>query len=140
MVSTTATSAVCFALAFCLQGCGGEDVKGTDNNPRVNASGKVEFDGKPVAAGTVTFLQAETGNYAICEIYDGTYESEDGAGPNPGKNAVSIVAKETADGYPLWQQAWKKQVEVGTTDFTEDFAIKASEIKPLDPNSIKVDD
>lgn len=140
VVSTAAASVFCLSLVCSLAGCGGEDVKTDDKNPRVNVSGKVEFDGKPVPAGEVNFMHTETGNIAICPIDAGYYESESGKGPNPGKNAVIIIAKETADAYPMWQQPYKKQMDVGEADFTEDFSIKADEVKPLDPSTIQIDD
>lgn len=125
-------------LACCLSGClGGVEPPKT---PRVDASGKVDFDGQPLPAGTVTFLHHDTGHMAICMIKDGYYESESGEGPNPGTNTVTIMGKETADGYPMWQRPWTKDVQVGEEDFAEDFSIKSSEVKALDPSTIQVDE
>ena len=135
-VSTVALSVVCLSLAGSLAGCGGGAVDDSKKTPRVNATGKVEFDGKPIPAGTVAFMHQETGNVGTCTISDGTYTSDDGQGPNPGLNTVMITAKETADGSPLWAKPWtKQQVQVGDADFTENFSIKATEVKPYDPNA-----
>ena len=121
-----------------LAGCGGDavDVK---KSPRVNASGKVEFDGKPVPYGTVTFINQATGNLAVCNISGGQYSNARGEGPNPGDNAVTIVGKEQADGNPMWAKAWATQVKVGDKDFKEDSSIKAADVKPFDPNKVQID-
>jgi len=138
-VSATVRLAVCLGLAAGLSGCGG-GVEPPETE-RVNASGKVEFDGKPVPAGTVSFLHESTGHNAICTISDGTYESTSGKGPNPGKNVVMITAQESAEGNPMWGQPWKKRVEVGDADFAEDFTIPADQVRPFDPkNAIQADE
>lgn len=131
---------VCASLALVLSGCGGDAVD-TNAKNRINATGKVELDGKPIPAGTVTFLQIETGNMAVCPIDDGTYASESGSGPNPGINTVIIDARETEDGDPMWASNWTKQnVQIADgADFAEDFKITGSEMKPFDPKSVQVD-
>jgi len=135
-----AAAVVCATLVCTLPGCGGAAGDGKATT-RVNASGKVEIDGKPIPAGTVTFLHNETGNSAVCVIDDGEYESESGQGPNPGINTVMVDAKETEDGTSMWASSWKKQnVTVADgADFTEDFKITGSEVKPFDPKSVQVD-
>lgn len=127
-------------LALGLSGCGGAAGDGKAS-PRVNASGKAEVDGKPIPAGTVTFLHIETGNMAVCPINGGRYASESGQGPNPGINSVIIDARETADGNPMWAKNWTEQnVQVADgADFTKDFNVTGSEMKPFDPASIQVD-
>jgi hypothetical protein len=129
------------SLAVILSGCGGGAAGDGKATTRVNASGKVEVDGKPIPAGTVTFLHNDTGNMAVCPIDDGTYESESDQGPNPGLNAVIIEARETEDGNPMWATNWKQQnVQVADgKDFTEDFKVDGSKMKPFDPKSIQVD-
>jgi hypothetical protein len=98
--STAAAFAACCALACCLPGCGGAPAeKGV--KPRVEASGKVTFDGQPIPAGTVTFLNHESGNSAECPISDGVYECDSDAGPNPGRNTVMVVAKESETSNPM---------------------------------------
>ena len=136
----TARMAVCVCLASSLSGCGGGAVD-EPTTARINVSGKVELDGQPVPAGTVTFLHADTGYSAICNIYDGEYESDSGKGPNPGNNTVLIDGKEEADGNSMWQQKWKKMnFQVGDSEFTEDFSIASDEVTPFDPSSIQVDE
>lgn len=135
-VSAATSSLLCVALVCSLSGCGGggKDAKKT---PTVNASGKVEFDGKPIPAGTVTFIHATSGNMATCTISNGSYSSPRGEGPNPGDNAVTIMGKEKADGNQMWAKAWTKQVKVGDKEFKEDFSIKADEVKPFDPSKVQ---
>jgi hypothetical protein len=131
---------VCASLAVMLAGCGG-DAGNAKATARVKASGKVELDGQPIPAGTVTFLHNDTGNAAVCPIDDGTYESEADQGPNPGLNAVTIDARQTEDGDPMWANSWREmnvQVADGA-DFTKDFKITGAEVKPFDPKSVQVD-
>lgn len=131
---------ICLSLIASLPGCGGGADKKGAPKPRVNVSGKVEFDGKPVPAGTVTFINATTGDIATCKISDGSYSNARGEGPNSGDCAVTIVGMDKADGTPLWGGAWTKQVKVGEKDFKEDFSIKSSDVKPFNPKSRPVDD
>jgi len=139
LFQATARIAVCLCLASSLSGCGGG---GADppKTGRVDVSGKVEFDGQPVVAGTVTFLHVDTGHNAICNIDDGEYESDSGQGANPGKNVVLINGMETADGHRMWQQPWKKEVQVGDSEFAEDFSIASNQVKPYDPSTNQQDD
>lgn len=137
-MTAVGTSLLCLTLVCSLPGCGGG--KGDEKkSATVPASGKVEFDGKPIPAGTVTFISVATGNMATCTISNGSYSCASSAGPNPGDNAVTIMGKETADGNPMWGRAWTKQVKVGDKEFKEDFSIKANEVKPFDPKSLEVD-
>lgn len=131
---------MCATLACTLPGCGGATADGKTTD-RIKASGKVELEGKPIPAGTVTFLHNDTGNIAVCPIDDGTYESESDQGPNPGLNAVIIDAKETEDGDPMWANSWRKQnVQVADgAEFTEDFKITGGEVKPFDPSKVQID-
>jgi hypothetical protein len=123
-----------------LGGCGGGGKEKGASLPRVKASGKVEFDGNPVPAGTVSFLNSQTGNISVCKISHGRYSSSSGEGPNPGENTVTIVGKESDDGTPLWAGAWSKKVQVEQSGFQEDFSISSSEVKPFDPKSIQIDE
>jgi len=131
----TAPMAVCLCLASTLSGCGGGAVD-PPTDDRINASGKVEVDGQPIPAGTITFLHTETGYNAICNIDDGEYESDSGKGPNAGNNTVLIEGKETADGNSMWREPWVKQnVQVGDSEFTEDFSIASDDMEPFDPSN-----
>lgn len=127
-----AAVAVCFSLAGCFGG-GGPPQKNVSD--RVPVSGKVTFDGEPIEAGTVTYMNIETGNSAVCEIDGGYYESESDLGANPGKNTVMIVGKPSEDGDPMWNGSWTTQVDVGKTEFTEDFEITSQEVAPYDAAS-----
>ncbi|MGD9857631.1 MAG: hypothetical protein AB7U20_22025, partial [Planctomycetaceae bacterium] len=111
-----------------------------DKNGRVNASGTVEFEGKPLTSGTVRFLHHTTGHVAMCEIKDGQYASESGEGPNPGENTVMIMGKEADGETAMWQHPWKKDVTVGDSDFTENFSFGSSDVKPFDPSTITKDE
>jgi len=132
VISTPARTAFCLFLAGSLSGCGGGTVEGTGTT----ASGKVEFDGQPIPAGTVTFLHHDSGNFVGCEIDDGYYSGE---GPYPGKNTLMIMGKETSDGDPMWQDPWKKVIDVGDSEFAEDFSIASDDVEPFDP-STRVED
>jgi len=135
----TARVAVCLCLVSSLSGCGG-GAADPPKTPRVNASGKVEFDGQPLPAGTLTFTHVDTGHNAICNIYDGEYESDSGNGPEPGNNLVFVKGQEEAEGTGMWQNPWKKDVVVGDSDFTEDFSIASNEVKPFDPSTVQEDE
>lgn len=111
-----------------------------DKNDRVDASGTVEFDGKPLASGTVRFLNHTTGHVAMCEIDDGHYESESGEGPNPGDNTVMIMGMGADGKTAMWQNPWKKDVKVGDTEFAENFSISANQVKPFDPSTMTKDE
>lgn len=131
---------LCASLALTFSGCGG-DAGNAKVSPRVVASGKAEVDGKPIAAGTVTYLHIETGNMAVCPIDNGTYASESDLGPNPGINTVTIDARESQDGNPLWATSYSEQnitVPDGA-DFNKDFNVTGSQMKPFDPASVQVD-
>ena len=132
VASMAAAVAVCFSLAGCFGG-GGPPQKNVSD--RVPVSGKVTFDGEPIEAGTVTYMNIETGNSAVCEIDGGYYESESDLGANPGKNTVMIVGKPSEDGDPMWNGSWTTQVDVGKTEFTEDFEITSQEVAPYDAAS-----
>ncbi len=64
------------AASSAIIGCGGESVPA--GRERVSAYGKVSFDGKPVPAGSVSFLHTASGNSGYCPIVNGEYEEEDG--------------------------------------------------------------
>ncbi|MFO1095780.1 MAG: hypothetical protein U0992_21105 [Planctomycetaceae bacterium] len=141
VIWAAAAGMACLFLASSLPGCGGAAPGGGSKAQRVNASGKIEVDGKPIPAGTVTFTNIETGNEAKCPISDGTYASESGQGPNPGQNSVIVIGKETAEGNPMWSKAWTKTVEVvADKDFTEDFNVDSKKMKPFDPKTIIIDE
>ena len=110
-------------------GCGG----GGGNSkvvakPRVSASGKITIDGKPVAAGSISFVNHETGNSGSGTIVDGAYTVKAADGPNPGANAVVVVAKEKAGEDDKWQ--WSDKVDVPAAGYTGDFAIVQKQTKP----------
>lgn len=132
LMERTFAGATCLALLCAFAGCGAaeEEVAATD---RVKASGKVVFDGQPLASGTVTFLNLKSGNVAVCEISDGEYACEAEEGPNPGANTVTVMG--TADEKPMWAAPWTANADVGKTDFTQDFTIEKSKVKPYDPKA-----
>ncbi|MGE0378918.1 MAG: hypothetical protein AB7I48_16795 [Planctomycetaceae bacterium] len=53
---------------------------------------------------------------------------------------MTVMGQLAPDGNPMWARAWTKQVDVGDSDFAEDFSIKSTEVKPFDPKSIQVDE
>jgi hypothetical protein len=121
------------SLICSLSGCGGSSAE-PPKTPRVNASGKVEFDGQPLAAGTVTFVHEEKGNTSACDISGGEFATEEGEGPTPGPNVVQVQAQ-TEDGKQMWAAAWRTKVTIGEGDYTETFKIESKDVKPYDPNA-----
>jgi hypothetical protein len=112
-----------------MNGCG-ETGAGAVKRPRAAASGKVEFDGTPIPAGSVVFLHVDSGIYSTCPISNGFYKSPRGDGPIEGKNVVSVIGLESEDGAPLWAGAWNREVEVQGSRFHEDIEVKSEEVKP----------
>jgi len=132
VVKQAATGVCGLAIVCAFAGCGAAE-KEVSGTPRVAASGKVEFDGKPLEAGTLSFLNQDSGNTTVITIRGGAYDVDADEGPNPGPNAVMIMG--TADGKPMWANAWKGKASVGDTDFAQDFQIAGSDVKPYDPNA-----
>jgi len=130
---------LCLLLPSGFVGCSGAEVD-MGKNPRITASGNIEFDGQPVLAGTVSFMNIETGYTADCKISGGSYESGSSDGPNPGENLVMVDAREKADGYSMWSTSWTKKVMVDESGFSEDFSITSDEVQPFDPAILEDDD
>jgi hypothetical protein len=120
-------------------GCGGGGGSKVPPATRVDATGQVEFNGEPVPAGTVTFINKASGAIAVCPISNGTYTSERKKGPVPGPSSVTVVGKESAEGAFLWKGGWPKQVEVDESGFSEDFSIASKDVKPDDGKQL-IDD
>lgn len=120
-------------------GCGGGAGSGKGKSkPTVSAAGKVEYDGKALALGVISFTSKDTGNQVSCPVKEGAYSCDKDAGPNPGENAVLITGKESADGPVVWSWASKVNVpEAGLTDgnFTVD-AKKAKKAPKPNPDDI----
>jgi hypothetical protein len=68
-------------------GCGGEA-----GPPRRPVSGAITLDGKPLDAGTITFLPAEGGIPATAELLAGSFATDRTRGPTPGPYRVEIVS------------------------------------------------
>jgi hypothetical protein len=113
-----------------ISGCSGSSAEGNVEQNRASASGKATFKGAPIPAGSVVFLHVDSGTYSNCPISDGSYESESGDGPVHGKNTVNIVGLEGENGKPLWSGVWSHEVTVEGDDFSQDFDVKAEEVKP----------
>ena len=67
-----------------LLGCGGP--------PRTSVSGKVTFDGQPVATGQIVFEPQAAGRLGIAQISDGAYAMPAEHGPTAGTYVVRITA------------------------------------------------
>jgi hypothetical protein len=125
--------AVVVSLSVLAMGCGGDDGpagagKGA-SKPRVGATGKVEVDGAPLAAGNIVFISKDTGNDAPAVIENGTYTCADAEGPNSGENAVMITGKEKLDGPALW--TWTSKIDVPEGGLEGgDFKFAAKDTKP----------
>lgn len=115
-----------------LSGCG-DAPAGSKERQRASASGKVTFDGQPIAAGGVGFQHSESGNSVSCLITNGTYESASGEGPFLGKNTVTVSGSDGPNGTPLWSGAWSREVEITGDTFAQDFDVKKSDTKPYKP-------
>ena len=91
------TACVFLLAAIVSTGCGPRD--------RYALSGSVTFDGKPIAAGTITFVPfgaGKTGRTAgFCEIKAGKYATQKGRNPGSGPHRVMISG---CDGAPYQSQ------------------------------------
>ena len=80
-------------VAFVASGCGPRD--------RYALSGSVTFDGKPIPAGTITFMPFGAGKpgrtAGFCEIKAGKYATKTGRNPGSGPHRVMISG---CDGVP----------------------------------------
>ena len=66
-------------------------VLGCSSDSRVGVTGKVTYQGEPVAVGTITFLPAaESGTKCGGLIENGAYKVEPQLGPQPGPHRVEI--------------------------------------------------
>jgi hypothetical protein len=85
-----AASAVAVVVALGLtSGCGGP--QGTE---RVAVSGKVQFDGKPLSTGRITFIPQGKGAAVSGQITDGAFTIAKEQGPAPGKCRVEIMSSQ----------------------------------------------
>jgi hypothetical protein len=62
------------------------------NAGRASVSGKVTFDGQPIATGQIVFEPAGSGRLGIAQIANGAYSMPPEQGPTPGKYTVRITA------------------------------------------------
>jgi len=89
-IRSLAATSLTLTLGFALIGCGGA----TDNLPREAVSGKVTFEGEPIARGAIMFRTA-SGAVQPLEagglIRDGKYQIPRAQGPIPGSYAVMIT-------------------------------------------------
>jgi hypothetical protein len=70
-----------------LLGCGAASAP-----ERVAVSGKVQFDGQPLATGTITFIPEGRGTAASGQITSGEFRIPENQGPSPGKCRVEILS------------------------------------------------
>jgi len=71
------------------------DLVGCDGAPapeRVGVSGKVRFNGQPLATGRITFIPQGQGTAASGEIANGDFHIPVNQGPSPGKCRVEILS------------------------------------------------
>jgi hypothetical protein len=80
------TACLILLAAFIMPGCGPRD--------RYALSGSVTFDGKPIPAGTMTFVPYGAGKpgrtAGFCEIKAGKYATQNGRNPGSGPHRVMI--------------------------------------------------
>jgi hypothetical protein len=122
--------ALMLSLSVIAAGCGGDKVdksKGV-SKPRVGAAGKVDYDGKPLEAGTIGFTNKDTGNSMSAVITNGEFNLKAEEGPNPGENNVLVTGKEKADGPILW--TWNSKVDIPEGGLTAGaFAVDSKKTK-----------
>jgi len=121
-----------------LSGCGGGS-GGSPDKPRTIAKGKVDYDGKPVTAGVITFTNKAAGNAVSLKIKDGAYSSTKTDGPYLGETAVVIVGKDKPDGDAIWSWPTKADVGNGEKEYVGDFSIKAADATPITKKRVKDD-
>ena len=73
-------------LPVLLAGCGGDGIR------RVEVSGSVTLDGKPLDGAAILFVPIKGGPTAGTEIAGGQYRIEQSGGPSPGPYRVEITA------------------------------------------------
>lgn len=82
---------VCTLLSLCFVGCG------ADTGGRIGVSGKVTFQGKPLASGTIEFSPTDgKGSPSGSTIADGEYSVPAAQGLMPGNYTVKISAVDGA--------------------------------------------
>ena len=64
----------------------------TGDAGRASVSGKVTFNGQPIATGQIVFEPSGSGRLGIAQIADGAYSMPPEQGPTPGKYIVRITA------------------------------------------------
>lgn len=79
-------AALLLAASMTAAGCGGAGPQ------RRAVSGEVTLDGKPLAAGTVTFAPREGVTAATAEVFDGSFRIGPSEGPAPGSYQVEIAS------------------------------------------------
>lgn len=121
---------LCGVMLLVLGGCGSSG-EGSVERARASASGKAEFDGKPIPTGAVVFIHLESGTTVSCPISNGRYANERNAAPLVGDNSVSLIGLDQVDGKQLWNGTWSKPVKVQGSKFQEDFNVLTSELKPV---------
>jgi hypothetical protein len=83
--------------------------KGSD---RASVSGKVTFDGQPVASGQIAFEPRGTGRLGIAQIADGAYKMAAEQGPTPGEYVVRITANRPTGAKTAGGRGGDAQVDV----------------------------
>jgi hypothetical protein len=87
-------------------GCGGKTAD------RAGVSGKVTFDGQPVAAGQVVFEPQGAGRMGIAQIVDGAYTMPPEQGPTAGEYVVRITANRPTGAKAAAGRGSDEQVDV----------------------------
>ena len=105
-------SVVLLAGLATLAGCGGGGAAPNPKLPRVAASGKVDFDGAPIPAGSVVFYHIASGTPAIGEISECEYTVSASEGPVVGENSIAVTGLDKPEGAPLWTGKWSKTVTI----------------------------
>ncbi len=118
---------IILGLAYSICGCGGTEA----DSKGWSATGTVDYEGNPLAAGEISFMNIGTGNAASGSITDGTFSI---SAVTNGSQGVLILGKEKPDGEPTWQWSGKADVPEGGLKDVK-FTITAKDTKPAsNPN------
>lgn len=100
-------AALLFALTAIaiIGGCG-------KTSDRANVSGKVTFDGQPVATGQIVFEPQGAGRMGIAQIVDGEYKMPAEQGPTAGDYVVKITANRPTGAKAAGARGSAEQVDV----------------------------
>jgi hypothetical protein len=128
------------ALGLALCGCGGS----SDDLPRESVSGKVEFEGEPLARGAILFRTSTPGAAGAMDagglIRDGEYRIPRSEGPVPGN--YKVVITEEVERLSGDREAPGPRPKVKPSRLSARYNARTTlvaEVKPSSPNTFNFD-